>query len=49
MFLKIFQRLGAAAAGSAVDEIGFGFIEGVDTLLEIGAMEIDVRCACNME
>jgi len=49
MFLKIFQRLGAAAAGSAVDEIGFGFIEGIDALLEIGAVEIDVRRASNVE
>ena len=49
VFLKDFQRSGAAAARSAVDEIGFGFIEGVDALLEIGAMEIDVRCACNVE
>jgi hypothetical protein len=49
VFLKNFKRLGAAAAGSAMDEIGFGFIQRANALLEVRAMEIDVRCAGNME
>ena len=49
MLLKVLQRLSAAATGSAMDEIGFGFIQRANALLEIGAMEIDVRCAGNME
>ena len=42
VLLKVLQGLAAAAAGSAMDQIGFGFVEGVDALLKIGAMEIDV-------
>ncbi len=32
-----------------MDQVVFGFIEGVDALLEIGAMEINVRGAGNVE
>ena len=49
VLLKDFQRLGTAAAGSAVEEISFGFIEGIDALLEIGAVKINVRCAGYVE
>lgn len=49
VLLKIFQRLVAAAAGGAVDEIGFGFIQRANALLEIGAVEIDIRRTGNME
>ena len=49
VFLKIFQRLSAAAAGGAVNEISFGFIQRTNTLLEIGAVEIDIGRSCDVE
>ena len=32
-----------------MDQVIFGFIEGVDALLEIGAVEVNVRRAGNVE
>src|SRR5882672_10441935 len=32
-----------------MEQVGFGFVEGVDALLEIGAMKIDIGHACDME
>ena len=32
-----------------MDKIGFGFVEGANALLEIGAVEIDVRGTGNVE
>src|SRR5258705_48948 len=49
VFLKVLQGLAAPAAGGAMDQVVFGFIEGVDALLEIGAVEVNVRGAGNVE
>lgn len=49
VLLKYLQRSGAAAPRSAMDQVGFGLVEGVDALLEVGAIEINIRCAGNVE
>lgn len=49
VFLKVLQGLAAPAAGSAMDQVVFGFIESVDSLLEIGAVEVNVRGSGNVE
>lgn len=42
VFLENLERATAAATGSAMDEVVFGFVQRVDLLLEIGRIKIDV-------